>query len=214
VDHDTVSVAITGIGPTTKEFEMHRISTRRVVSWTGALVVVLVAATAVVAFASNQIRAAKVPAVTNGGARQWVAFDPEGRSIGPVQFLSKTISVISTSTARNSFTLYYEPAHTLICASAVGPAPVLCGVQPSVHLSGGYFQVIATQPVLVAGHSDVPVISYAQEPNGTYGADATKGTIQNIPLLWQQGCPPRVGSGCPVTALPTKTGVQKVQGTH
>ena len=101
---------------------MHRISTRRVLAWTGALAVVLVAATAVVAFASNQIRAAKAPTVTNGGARQWVAFDPEGRSIGPVQFLSKTISIVSTSTARNSFTLYYEPAHTLICASAVGPS--------------------------------------------------------------------------------------------
>jgi hypothetical protein len=193
---------------------MHRVSTRRAVLWTGALVVVLIAAMAVVAFASNQVRSAKAPTVTNGGARQWVAFDPEGRTIGPVQFLSKTISIVSTSTARNSFTLYYEPAHVHICSGPIGPSPTLCGVQPNVHLSGGYFQVIATQPVLVAGHSDVPVITYAQEANGTYGADATKGTIQNIPLLWQQGCPPRVGSGCPVTALPTTGGVNKVQATH
>jgi hypothetical protein len=193
---------------------MHRVLTRRAVAWTGVLVAVLVAATAVVAFASNQVRAAKAPIVNNGGARQWVAFDPDGRSIGPVQFLSKTVSIVSTSTAANSFTLYYEPAHLLICAGGVGPAPTLCGVQPTTHLSGGYFQVIATQPVLVGGRSEVPVISYAQETNGTYGADASKGIIQNIPLVWQQGCPPRPGSGCPVTALPTNVSTKKVKATH
>ena len=47
---------------------MHRVLTRRAVAWTGALVVVLVTATAVVAFASNQVRAAKAPTVANGGA--------------------------------------------------------------------------------------------------------------------------------------------------
>jgi hypothetical protein len=206
---------MTGIQPDqTKEFDMYRLSTGRAVAWTSALVVVLVAATAVMAFASNQGRAAKAPTVTNGGARQWMAFDPGGRSIGPVQFLSKTVSIVSTSTAKNSFTLYYEPTHLLICSGAVGPSPTLCGVQPSTHLSGGYFQVIAAQPVLVGGHSDVPVLSYAQEPNGTYVADTAKGTIQNMPLVWQQGCPPRVGSGCPVTALPTNGGVNKVQAKH
>lgn len=86
----------------------------------------------------------------------------------------------------------------------------MCGVQSSTHLSGGYFQVISATPVLMGGHSDVPVLSYAQEPNGTYVADTAKGTIQNMPLVWQQGCPPRVGSGCPVTALPTNGGLKKV----
>jgi hypothetical protein len=187
---------------------MHRVSTKRSLALMGALVVVLVAATATAAFAKKHVHAAKAPAVTNGGARQWIAFDPEGRSIGPVQFLSKTISIISTTTASNSYTLYYEPMHLLICSGGVGPSPVLCGVQTTTHLSGGYFQVIATQPVLVSGHSDVPVLSYQQEPNGTYGADTSKGLIQNIPLVWQQGCPPRKGSGCPLTALPTNAGAK------
>jgi hypothetical protein len=203
---------MTGIQPDqTKEFDMHRLSTRRAVAWTGALVVVLVAATAVVAFASNQVRAAKAPAVTNGGARQWIAFDPDGRSIGPVQFLSKTVSLVSTSTASGKFSVYYEPQHLLICAGTIGGGGnTLCGVQSATHLSGGYFQVISATPVLMGGHSDVPVLSYSQEPNGTYVADTAKGTIQNMPLVWQQGCPPRVGSGCPVTALPTNGGLKKV----
>jgi hypothetical protein len=193
---------------------MHRVLTRRSLALIGALVVVLVAATTTAAFARKHARAAKAPAVTNGGARQWIAFDPEGRSIGPVQFLSKTISIVSTTTASNSYTLYYEPMHLQICAGAVGPSPILCGVQPTIHLSGGYFQVIATQPVLVSGRSEVPVLSYQQESNGTYGADTSKGLIQNIPLVWQQGCPPRKGSGCPSTALPTNAGVKNVKVAH
>ncbi len=182
---------------------MHRLLTRRAVAWTGALAVVLVAASAVVAFASNRAGTAKAPAVSNGGAREWIAFDPDGRTIGPVQFLAKTVTIISTSTAANSFTLYYEPMHLRICAGAVGPTPTVCGVQPTTHLSGGYFQVIAKQPVLVGGRSEVPVLSYAQQSDGSYGADTSKGIIQNIPFVWQQGCPPRKGAGCPVSVIPT-----------
>ena len=190
---------------------MHRVLTRRSLALMGALVVVLVAATATAAFAKKHVHAAKAPAVTNGGARQWIAFDPDGRSIGPVQFLSKTVSLVSTSTASGKFSVYYEPQHLLICSGTIGGGGnTLCGVQSSTHLSGGYFQVISATPVLMGGHSDVPVLSYYQEPNGTYVADTAKGTIQNMPLVWQQGCPPRVGSGCPVTALPTNGGLKKV----
>ncbi|HEV7529830.1 MAG TPA: hypothetical protein VGO29_13120 [Solirubrobacteraceae bacterium] len=161
--------------------------------------------------ASGKARSAAVPAVTNGGAKQWIAFDPDGRSIGPVQFLSKTVSLVSTSTASGKFSVYYEPQHLLICAGTIGGgANTLCGVQPTTHLSGGYFQVISATPVLMGGRSEVPTLSYTQEKDGTYVADTSKGTIQNIPLVWQQGCPPRKGSGCPVTALPTNGGVKKV----
>lgn len=183
---------------------MHRVSTNRAGVWTGALVVVVLVAAmaAAVTFASNQVRAAKTPTVSNGGARQWIAFDPDGRSIGPVQFLSKTVSIANTSTAGNAFTIYYEPAHIAICAGALGAGGTsLCGIQPTQHLSGGYFQVIAAQPVLMGGRSEVPVLQYAQNPDGSYGADTSRGTIQNIPLVWQQGCPPRHGSGCPDGSL-------------
>jgi hypothetical protein len=191
---------------------MHRLSTNRAVVRTGVLVVVVLvlATAAAVTFASSRVRAAATPPVSNGGARQWVAFDPDGRSIGPVQFLSKTVSIVNTSTAGNAFTVYYEPAHIAICGGTLGAGAMsLCGVQPTQHLAGGYFQVIAAQPVLMGGRSEVPVIRYAQNPQGTYGADTSTGTIQNIPLVWQQGCPPRHGSGCPVNSI-SVGGVKKV----
>ncbi len=128
---------------------MHRLSNHRAVAWTAALLaVVLVAVTAAaVTFASSQARNAAVPALSNGGARQWVSFDPEGREIGPVQFLSKIVRIANTSTATNRFTIYYEPAHTPICVGTLAAGQAfLCGVQPTTHLSGGYFQVIAARP--------------------------------------------------------------------
>jgi hypothetical protein len=192
---------------------MQRLLRNRWTVWTGVLLaaVIVGASVAAVSLASGKARSAVVPAVTNGGAKQWIAFDPDGRSIGPVQFLSKTVSLVSTSTASGKFSVYYEPQHLLICAGTIGGgANTLCGVQPTTHLSGGYFQVISATPVLMGGRSEVPTLSYTQEKDGTYVADTSKGTIQNIPLVWQQGCPPRKGSGCPVTALPTNGGVKKV----
>jgi hypothetical protein len=192
---------------------MQRLLRNRWTVWTGVLLaaVIIGASVAAVSLASGKARSSVVPAVTNGGAKQWIAFDPDGRSIGPVQFLSKTVSLVSTSTASGKFSVYYEPQHLLICAGTIGGgANTLCGVQPTTHLSGGYFQVISATPVLMGGRSEVPTLSYTQEKDGTYVADTSKGTIQNIPLVWQQGCPPRKGSGCPVTALPTNGGVKKV----
>lgn len=192
---------------------MQRLLRNRWTVWTGVLLaaVVIGASAAAMSLASGKVRSAAVPAVTNGGAKQWIAFDPDGRSIGPVQFLSKTVSLVSTSTASGKFSVYYEPQHLLICAGTIGGGGnTLCGVQPTTHLSGGYFQVISATPVLMGGRSEVPTLSYMQEKDGTYVADTSKGTIQNIPLVWQQGCPPRKGSGCPMTALPTNGGVKKV----
>jgi hypothetical protein len=194
---------------------MHRLSINRAVVWTSALLVIaLVAATALaVTTANSQVGAAKTPTVNNGGARLWIAFDPDGRSIGPVQFLSKTVSIVNTSTARNTYTLTYEPAHLVICRGTLAAgASAFCGVQPTQHLSGGYFQARATQPVLLGGHSDVPVIRYVQNsPGGTYGADPSTGEIQNIPLNWQPGCPPKRGSGCPDGSLTNTNGGGNVQ---
>jgi hypothetical protein len=192
---------------------MQRLLKTRWTVWTGVLLAALLigASVAAVSLASGKVRSAAVPTVTNGGAKQWIAFDPDGRSIGPVQFLSKTVSLVSTSTGSGKFSVYYEPQHLLICAGTIGGGGnTLCGVQPTTHLSGGYFQVISATPVLMGGRSEVPTLSYTQEKDGTYVADTSKGTIQNIPLVWQQGCPPRKGSGCPVTALPTNGGLKKV----
>lgn len=193
---------------------MQRLWTKRAVVGTVVLAIVLAVTAVTVAFASRQAHIAKVPLVSNGGARQWIAFDPDGREIGPVQFLFKTVSIVNTSNAVNAFTIYYEPAHLPICSGKLGPGEKsLCGVQPSQHLSGGYFQVIAAQNVLMGGRSEVPTIRYVQNPDGSYGADTSSGAIQDIPLVWQQGCPPRRGSGCPENAL-TNGAVKKVTAKH
>lgn len=167
-----------------------------------------VAGLAALAAAATAFAAAPVlPVVSNGGARQWIAFDPDGRTIGTVQFLTKTVTIVNASTAANAFTVFYEPQHIAFCAGTLGAGQAtLCGTQPTQHFSGGYFQVIATQPVLMGGHSDVPVIRYAQNPQGSFGADTSTGMIQNIPLVWQQGCPPRPGSGCPNGSVTTGVG--------
>ena len=191
---------------------MYRLLRDRVTVWSSALLIaVVIAASAAAVSSASKAHSTAVPVVSNGGAKQWIAFDPDGRSIGPVQFLSKTISIVSTSTGSGKYSIYYEPQHLLICAGTIGGGGnTLCGVQPTTHLSGGYFQMISATPVLMGGRSEVPTLSYSQEKDGTYVADTSKGTIQNIPLVWQQGCPPRRGTGCPVSALPTNTGVKKV----
>ncbi len=138
------------------------------------------------------------PVARNGGARQWVAFNPVGRDLGPVQFLQTTVAIVNTSTAPSKFTIFHEPAHVQLCAGTLAPgASSLCGGQPTQRFGRGYFQVIATEPVLMGGQSDVPVMGFAQEANGTFGANPSTGTILVVPLVWQQGCPPRQGSGCP-----------------
>jgi hypothetical protein len=139
------------------------------------------------------------PFASNGGARQWLAFDFSGRFVmGDVQFLQKIIVIVNTSNVSNPFKIFYEPQHIAFCAGTLAPgANTLCGAQPTQHLSGGYFQVIAAQPVLMGGHSDVPVMRYTQDHQGINGADPSTGIVQYIPFVWQQGCPPRQGVECP-----------------
>jgi hypothetical protein len=182
--------------------------------------VLALAATAPAAITHKRAHRAALPPVSNGGARYWIAFDPQGRTIGPVQFLSKIVTIVNTSTASNAFSVYYEPTHVAICAGTL-PAGTMtrCGVQPAQQqqLSGGYFQAIAAQPVLMGGYTEVPTLSYFQEsPNGPYGAETGRGTIQNIPLTWQQGCPPRKGAGCPVnlTSDTAVKGNKNVKAKH
>jgi hypothetical protein len=150
------------------------------------------------------------PIVHNGGARHWVAFNPVGRNLGPVQFLQNTVLVVNTSTAPNAFTIFHEPAHVRYCSGTLAPgASILCGTQPTQRFIGGYFQAIAAEPVLIGGQNDVPVMEFAQQANGTFGANPSTGTILIVPLVWQEGCPPRRGSGCPdgsVTTGGTGTG--------
>lgn len=145
---------------------------------------------------------ASAQAVSNGGARQWIAFDPRGRNLGEVQFLQKVINIVNTSTAPNKFAIFYEPQHIAFCSGTLGPgATTICGTQPNQRFPGGYFQVIADQPVLMGGYSDVPVMRYAQQGTQAFGADPSTGVVQYVPFVWQPGCPPRPGSGCPTGSI-------------
>ncbi|HEX3801219.1 MAG TPA: hypothetical protein VHV75_00105 [Solirubrobacteraceae bacterium] len=154
---------------------------------------------------NRHARTSATPIAGSGGARFWIAFDPGGREIGPVQFLSKQVQILNTTSAPNAFTIFYKPqqgAAIVFCKGTLGSAELLvCGAQSSQHLQLGYFEVVAARPVLMGGRSEVPTIGYQQEPNGTFGAETAKGTIQNIPFNWQQGCAPFSGSGCPTTAV-------------
>jgi len=190
-------------------------STRRLAGVLLALALIL-AITAAVASARRHHHAhrAAAPVAGSGGARFWIAFDPGGREIGPVQFLSKQVQILNTTSAANAFTIFYKPqqgAAIVFCKGTLGAAELLvCGAQPTQHLQGGYFQVVAARPVVMGGRSEVPTIGYQQQPNGTFGAETARGTIQNIPFNWQQGCAPFAGSGCPSNAVATQPGKKPV----
>ena len=137
---------------------------------------------------------------SSGGAREWVAFNPDGRNLGQVQFLQKIINIVNTSTVPNRYSIFLEPEHRRLCEGTLAPGETtICPVRFGERWVGGYFQVIAAQPVLMGGYSDVPVMRYAQEKQ-VYIADPSTGVVQYIPFVWQPGCPPRSGSGCPTSA--------------
>ena len=139
------------------------------------------------------------PVYSNGGSPYWIAFDPNGRALGNVQFLSKRFMVVNVSNATNAFTITYEPAHTTLCSGTLQPgAMTICGTQSTPAMVNGYIQVVAAEPVVVGGSSDTPFMNFFQEdPNGKFGADPAHGTVISMPFEWLPGCPPRPGTGCP-----------------
>jgi len=182
---------------------MHRLSKRRAILWPGVLLgIVLAAASAVtMAFASSQPRAVSAAVTSNGGGRVWIAFDPPARQIGGVLGPRKFVAVVNTSNANNPVTVFYEPGHVTICQRTLAPGEMgSCTVQASRPLENGYIQVIAAQPVLMGGNSQVPEIRYEQNPNGTFSANTSGGSTQDVPLVWQQGCAFVRNSGCPTGA--------------
>jgi hypothetical protein len=185
--------------------------------WPSVLVAVALATVAAVtvASASSQPRAASAATTSYGGGRLWIAFDPPARPIGGVLGETKFVSVLNTSTANNALTVYYEPAHFPLCRLTLAPGELRnCDVQISQHLENGYFQVIAAQSVLMGGNSKVPEIRYEQNANGTFSANTSGGSTQDVPLVWQQGCAPKRGSGCPTGATSITIGKNVGTKTH
>jgi hypothetical protein len=85
---------------------MHRTHAHAALPAGSIAIRLLAAALAVTAFASSTHAASTV---SNGGARHWVAFDPQGRSLGEVQFLLKIVRIANASTVSNKFSIFYEP---------------------------------------------------------------------------------------------------------
>jgi hypothetical protein len=159
---------------------------------------VLLALASAALVGATTLAAHAAPAVSNGGAQYWVAFDPNGRDVGSVFFASKRFFIVNTSNQPNAYTIYDEPSHKTICSGTLGPGQMdTCGTQQGPVEYNNYFQVIAAQPVLVGGTSDTAFLNYTQQGGAPAQADTAHGMIIGVPLTWQQGCPPRPGDGCP-----------------
>jgi hypothetical protein len=143
----------------------------------------------------------------NGGAREWVAFDLlVGVPVRPQTLnLTRTVRLVNTSTARNTYTVTYErpgrPDRITICtgALAAGEAKTCTNVgRASGGFIDGYLQVRASQPLLVGGTIDLPVLDYEQVGGSTPRLKfLNRGTVQRLQYDWQPGCPPKPGGGCP-----------------
>ena len=67
----------------------------------------------------------------------------------------------------------------------------------------GYVQVRASQPLLVGGYIDLPVLDYEQVGGGTPRLKfLNRGTVQRLHYDWKPGCPPKPGGGCPTGQSP------------
>ena len=142
----------------------------------------------------------------NGGAREWVAFDP---LVGvPVKAqtvnLMRTVRLVNTSTAPAAYTVTYErpgrPDRISICTGALqaGEARTCTSVgRASSGFVDGYLQVRASQPLIVGGSIDLPVLDYELAGgNNPRLKSLNRGTMQRLLYDWQPGCPPKPGTGC------------------
>ena len=145
---------------------------------------------------------------SNGGAKEWVAFDPVTTVTSTAQSLNmiRIIKLASTSTAASSFSVTYErtsnPARVNICSGTLQPGQIkVCGGvgRASNGFADGYIQVRASQPLVVGGYIDLPVQAWEQKGSGTSTRlkFSDNGTLTRVQYEWQQGCPIKSGSGCP-----------------
>jgi hypothetical protein len=172
---------------------------------------VLAGALAAVLATDSRSQAPNQPIINNGGAREWVAVDRfAGGQPGLNTF--KVITLVNTSTARNSFVVNYEldsgtPRRRVCGGTLAAGQSTVCGVsaRPDRGFTNGYFQVRASQPLIPAGVRDVAMQGWEERTQRVRGRVRGTGqyqfagpaVIQQIPYEWQPGCPPRAGSGCP-----------------
>jgi hypothetical protein len=161
------------------------------------------------ATSSSRGQSAQQP-LSNGGAKQWVAFDPLVSNAATHQSLNmvRIVRLVNTSNATNSFTVTYErpgnPTRLPICSGTLvaGEARTCSNVnKAATGYVDGYLLVRASQPVIAGGYIDLPVQDYEQAGSGsnTRLKFLNRGTVQRLSYDWQPGCPPRQGNGCPTT---------------
>lgn len=175
------------------------------------LVLIAVAVVAVVALGAQaatshgQSQGTKAPNA-NGGANEWVAFDPLVGVPVKAQTLNtiRIVRLVNTSTAPATYTVAYErpgrPDRLTICSGVLQAGEAKSCTSLGRSSSGfvdGYIQVRGSQPLLVGGHIDLPVVDYELAGGNTPRLKSlNRGTVQRLQYDWQPGCPPKPGSGC------------------
>jgi hypothetical protein len=183
---------------------MSRLAFNRVAMWGGGLGVV---ALAVLILAAGRGESQVTPQViSNGGAREWVAFEPLVTVVSTHQSFNilRLFQIVNTSTERSTYTITLErttaPLRITICTGTLQPGQrKVCGGVGRARngYADGYYQVRASQPVLMGGHVNLPQEDYELVTSGTPRLRfKDRGTIQHLPFDWQQGCPPKAGTGC------------------
>jgi hypothetical protein len=183
---------------------MRRFAIKQLVLIAAAVAVVAIGAQA--ATSHGQSQGTKAPSA-NGGANEWVAFDPLVGVPVRAQTLNTTriVRLVNTSTAPATYTVTYErpgrPDRLTICTGVLqaGEAKSCTSVgRSSSGFVDGYIQVRGSQPLLVGGHIDLPVLDYELSGGNTPRLKfLNRGTVQRLPYDWHPGCPPKPGSGCP-----------------
>jgi hypothetical protein len=181
-------------------FGAHRGSADRAVRLAVALGVSGAVVAGVMAATSGVGAAAKNPVVSNGGARDWVAFT-NARLLNTDGTLSfeKVISIVNTSTALNGYAVAFiggDGKRTLVCGGKLARgAQAICYLDHAERFATGYFQASAAYPVVMGGSEQTANKQRFQDQAGLHFNDQVG--VTQIPLDWQQGCPPKSGTGCP-----------------
>ena len=186
---------------------MQRLSIDRRLLWVTALGIIAALAAVVVTTSRGQAPGTTPGGpVANGGAREWVAFDPisvDSPYLRANPVLTRQVYFVNTSNQGGGFRLSYEqqgrPSRT-VCSGNYGPAGyVLCGV--ALPLSGGflngYLQLRTSQPVIPGGWVELPVQDWElQTGRSPRRRELNRGVVQKLAYDWQQGCPPKRGTSC------------------
>jgi hypothetical protein len=133
------------------------------------------------------------PDPNNGGAVSWVAIDSGERGT-LVDNLVKDVEILNTGKKKNAFEVtYHNDRIRTICKGTLNPGAMQKCTVP-IHVTGsqviianGYFQAIATYPVVMSGSRQEPIRTWT-EVSGDRAPDGP-GVIQQVPYDWRQGCP-------------------------